>query len=254
MASEFKNISSPLSTVNTSAADVYTAPASTKGVVHALYIANKSPVFFANVDLMATTDDGTTFRHIGKSVRIAPENTLIYDKPINLEAGDKLRLVSLIDSVKDCDSYGITTAGNQTMYSIGGTGYRFYVDGESKGQTSGDALKLVKGRSYIFYQDDKSNNGYPLFFSSSTSNAEANEVTSGVTYYLDKKMVMRSKYVSDFDKAAYRYIKYTPAATGTYYAAAWTTDSTDGIGQGFEITVSETNEDIEFFASILEVS
>jgi hypothetical protein len=48
----------------------------------------------ANVDVKVTTDGGTTFFHIGKSLEIDVSNTLIMDKPINLEANDIIRIVA----------------------------------------------------------------------------------------------------------------------------------------------------------------
>jgi hypothetical protein len=48
----------------------------------------------ANVDVKVTTDGGTTFYHIGKSLEIDVSNTLVLDKPINLEANDIIRIVA----------------------------------------------------------------------------------------------------------------------------------------------------------------
>ena len=42
--------------------------------------------------MKVTTDGGSTFYHIGKSLRVPVENTLILDKPINLEPSDILRV------------------------------------------------------------------------------------------------------------------------------------------------------------------
>jgi hypothetical protein len=63
-------------------------------VIHALYISNKSSTNVANVDVKVTVDGGTTFRHIGKSLQVPIENTLVLDKPINLEANDIIRIVA----------------------------------------------------------------------------------------------------------------------------------------------------------------
>lgn len=94
MASTFKNAGLVLSTNDNSGADLYTTPGGSSAVIHALYISNKSSVNYANVDVKVTTDGGTTFFFIGKSLVIEPENTLILDKPINLEAGDKVRIIA----------------------------------------------------------------------------------------------------------------------------------------------------------------
>ena len=66
----------------------------TSAVIHALYISNKSSTNVANVDVKVTTDGGTTFYHIGKSLEIDVSNTLVLDKPINLEANDIIRIVA----------------------------------------------------------------------------------------------------------------------------------------------------------------
>ncbi len=94
MASAFKNAGMTVSTLNTSAANLYTCPGGSTAVIHALYISNKSNVNQANVDVQVTIDGGTTFKYIGKSLSIDFENTLVLDKPINMEAGDKLRIVA----------------------------------------------------------------------------------------------------------------------------------------------------------------
>jgi hypothetical protein len=55
-----------------------------------------------------STDGGTTFYHIGKSLQIPVENTLVMDKPINLEANDKIRLVAAVNddsSSPDVEAY-----------------------------------------------------------------------------------------------------------------------------------------------------
>ena len=94
MASTFKNAGMTIVTNDNSSANFYTCPVATTAVIHALYISNKSSTNVANVDVKVTTDGGTTFYHIGKSLEIEVSNTLIMDKPINLEANDILRIVA----------------------------------------------------------------------------------------------------------------------------------------------------------------
>ena len=71
---------------------MYTAGGSVSAVVHALYISNKSATNIANVNIKVTTDCGSTFFHVGKSLEVDVNNTLVLDKPINLEASDILRV------------------------------------------------------------------------------------------------------------------------------------------------------------------
>ena len=95
-------------TTDNSSANIYTAGGSVYAVVHALYISNKSSTNEANVDVKVTTDGGSTFYHIGKSLRVAASNTLVLDKPINLEPNDILRVVAEVNadsSSPDVEAY-----------------------------------------------------------------------------------------------------------------------------------------------------
>ena len=98
MASTFKNAGMAVVTTDNSSANLYTAGGSVYSVVHALYISNKSSTNEANVDVKVTTDGGSTFYHIGKSLRVAASNTLVLDKPINLEPNDVLRVVAEVNA------------------------------------------------------------------------------------------------------------------------------------------------------------
>ena len=97
MASSFKNAGMVVVTTDNSSANLYTCPSATVAVIHALYISNKSSTNVANVDVKVTIDGGTTFRHIGKSLQVPIENTLVLDKPINLEANDIIRIVAEVN-------------------------------------------------------------------------------------------------------------------------------------------------------------
>jgi len=97
MASAFKNAGMSVVTTDNASANLYTASGVT-AVVHAVYISNKSSSNEANVDVKVTTDGGSTFYHIGKSLRIPVENTLVLDKPINLETNDILRVVAEVNA------------------------------------------------------------------------------------------------------------------------------------------------------------
>ena len=108
MASTFKNAGMAVVTTDNSSANLYTAGGSVYSVVHALYISNKSSTNEANVDVKVTTDGGSTFYHIGKSLRVAASNTLVLDKPINLEPNDVLRVVAEVNadsSSPDVEAY-----------------------------------------------------------------------------------------------------------------------------------------------------
>jgi hypothetical protein len=94
MASAFKNTGQENPIVDNATADVYTCPANATAVLHAVYISNTNAATQAVVDVSATIDGGTTYRSIIKGCVIPQNNTFILDKPINLEASDKLRIVS----------------------------------------------------------------------------------------------------------------------------------------------------------------
>ena len=59
-----------------------------------LYISNKSTTASATVNVKVTTDGGSTFYHIGKSLEVPPNNTLTLDKPVNLENNDIVRVIA----------------------------------------------------------------------------------------------------------------------------------------------------------------
>tara|TARA_B100000085_G_scaffold274404_1_gene290990 strand:- start:16 stop:363 length:348 start_codon:yes stop_codon:yes gene_type:complete len=100
MASSFKNAALTLSDIDSSSANLYTSGGSAKSVIHALYISNKSSTTVLKVNVKVTADGGSTFTFVGKSLEVDVNNTLVLDKPINLEENDVLRVYadSNIDS------------------------------------------------------------------------------------------------------------------------------------------------------------
>jgi hypothetical protein len=107
MASAFKNAGMTVVTTDNSSANLYTATG-VVAVVHAVYISNKSSTNTAKVDVKVTTDGGSTFYHVGKSLEIDVNNTLVLDKPINLETNDIIRIVAELNidsSSPDVEAY-----------------------------------------------------------------------------------------------------------------------------------------------------
>jgi len=107
MASAFKNAGMAVVTTDNASANLYTASGVT-AVVHAVYISNKSSTNTAKVDVKVTTDGGSTFYHVGKSLEIDVNNTLVLDKPINLETNDIIRIVAELNidsSSPDVEAY-----------------------------------------------------------------------------------------------------------------------------------------------------
>jgi hypothetical protein len=92
MASAFKSAATTLST--TSRTDLYTAPAATTSVVHNLTIANIDGVNSANISIEVYKSAATTYYKLAHLVPVPAGSTLIFDKPINLETGDKISLTA----------------------------------------------------------------------------------------------------------------------------------------------------------------
>ena len=93
MASSFKNAGLDVGVLDSSAGDIYTATGSgVTAVIHAVYISNLSATNDAKVNVKVTIDGGSTFRHVGRSLEVDVNNTLVLDKPINLENNDKIRI------------------------------------------------------------------------------------------------------------------------------------------------------------------
>ena len=90
MASTFKNQGATLGT--TDSGSFYTAPGGTYAVIHALYISNHESSSAISVHVKVTTDGGSTFYHVGKGLSVPANNTLVLDKPINLEPNDIIRV------------------------------------------------------------------------------------------------------------------------------------------------------------------
>ena len=88
MANTFKSAASGSTT---SIQTLYTCPAATSGVVHAVYLSNVDGTNDATVNLSisgsANFDDR---RYILKTVDVPAGSTVVIEKPINLGAGDKL--------------------------------------------------------------------------------------------------------------------------------------------------------------------
>ena len=95
MANTFKSAASgSTTTIQT----LYTCPAATSGVVHAIYLSNIDGTNDATVDVSisgsANFDDR---RYILKTVDVPADSTVVLEKPINLGAGDKLETKASAD-------------------------------------------------------------------------------------------------------------------------------------------------------------
>ena len=88
MANTFKSAATGSTTAVTT---MYTCPAATSGVVHAIYLSNVDGTNDATISISvsgsANFDDR---RYLLKTVDVPADSTIVIEKPINLGAGDKL--------------------------------------------------------------------------------------------------------------------------------------------------------------------
>ena len=81
---------------------LYTCPAGTTGVVHAIYISNidgtNDVTFNLAVSGSANFQDR---RYLMKTIEIPADSTVVLEKPINLGAGDKLETQASADDDVD---------------------------------------------------------------------------------------------------------------------------------------------------------
>jgi len=81
VASSFKNAGLDVGVLDDATGNIYTASGSgVTAVIHAVYISNKSSTNAAKVNVKVTTDGGSTFYHVGRSLNVAANNTLVLDK------------------------------------------------------------------------------------------------------------------------------------------------------------------------------
>ena len=88
MANTFKSAASgSTTTIQT----LYTCPAATSGVVHAIYLSNVDGTNDATVSVsISGSANFSDRRYILKTVDVPADSTVVVEKPINLGAGDKL--------------------------------------------------------------------------------------------------------------------------------------------------------------------
>jgi len=76
---------------NTAITPMYTCPASTTAVVHAMYLSNIDGTNDADISVsISGSANFSTRRYLLKTVQVPADSTVVIEKPINLGAGDKL--------------------------------------------------------------------------------------------------------------------------------------------------------------------
>ena len=99
MANAFKNAGAAIAATRT---DVYTCPAATEAVVHALYLSNVDGSSSVDATIEVYDSSVTTYYHVGKTLPVPADSTLVFDKPVNLEVGDKLTVTASAASDLEC--------------------------------------------------------------------------------------------------------------------------------------------------------
>jgi len=99
MATTLKNKGQLIAATST---DIYTAPASTAATVHAVWFANLHATNQQTVTVTWTDSSAVSTHTLLKNVPIPVNDTLIFDKPINLETGDKIS--ALCSSANDVEA------------------------------------------------------------------------------------------------------------------------------------------------------
>ena len=94
MANTFKNAAKAITTIPVS---IYTCPAATTAVIHAIYITNIDGTNQADATIELYDSSQTQSFKIGMNLPVPVKSTLVFEKPINLEALDELRLSANAD-------------------------------------------------------------------------------------------------------------------------------------------------------------
>ena len=96
MANAFKNKGI---SITATAQTMYTAPASTQSVVNALFLTNITEGYEGFVTVIVNDTSASTDYNILYRAPVPPGSTLTFDKPINLEAGDSLKVLATSTSM-----------------------------------------------------------------------------------------------------------------------------------------------------------
>jgi len=99
MANAFKNAGAAIGTSRT---EIYTCPSATEAVIHAVYLSNIDGVSSVDATVEIYDSSGTTYYHVGKTLPVPADSTLVLDKPINLEASDKLTVTASAAGDLEC--------------------------------------------------------------------------------------------------------------------------------------------------------
>jgi len=99
MANTFKNAAAAITASRT---DVYTCPSATAAVIHSVYLSNIDGASSVDATVEVYDSSGATYYHVGKTLPVPADSTLVLDKPINLEASDKLTVTASATGDLEC--------------------------------------------------------------------------------------------------------------------------------------------------------
>ena len=91
MANNFINAAKA---IGDSATTLYTVPSATTGIVHAIYVSNIHAANDGTVDISVTDTSASATFHIAKNISVPQGSSVVFEKPINLEATDILKLTA----------------------------------------------------------------------------------------------------------------------------------------------------------------
>lgn len=100
MANTFKNASGAVGNTPTT---IYTAPGATTSIIFALYLANIDGVANCDVTVTVTDTSAGATRNVAYLVTVPNQSTLIFDKPLVLEATDILKCTAV--TTGDIEAY-----------------------------------------------------------------------------------------------------------------------------------------------------
>ena len=96
MSNAFKNKGLALTAV---AQTLYTAPAATESVIHAIFLTNISESYEGWVTIVVSDTSESADYTILYRAPVPAGSTLTFDKPVNLEAGDSLKALASSTSI-----------------------------------------------------------------------------------------------------------------------------------------------------------
>lgn len=84
--------------LKTAPTDLYTCPSNSNAVIHTLFLSTISEDVTSHVNVQVYDASEAMLYNLGWLLEVLPNATLSFDKPINLDANDVIRLTSDTDN------------------------------------------------------------------------------------------------------------------------------------------------------------